>query len=321
MFCPNCGKEIPDGSAFCGNCGARLDASASQPAGGPQQGGYQQQPGYRQPGPQQNYQQPGPQQPPRPSAAAAAMSGLVPFLKAYIASPVAAAKSLADKRDMTTAIILLAIQAVVGGLVIFSLLSKICSAISDVIFSAVGLSGLGSLVGSAVPSIGPSFIMSLIWGIVAAVVGIALFVVVAFGVAKLMKANCTIQDVLILCGAHSLFVTALLVISFILFFLSIWLGAIAFSAAMIAWMVMGVVTVQTITPDKALGKFWMLLIAGMLVVQLVGSYVGSKCVGGAVNAVSISYQGQSMSIGEMMDEAGNPSISDIIGEAFSELFY
>ena len=308
MFCPNCGKELPDGSAFCGNCGAQLNASAQQPGpqGGPQQG-------YQQPGPQGGYQQQ-PQQPQRPSAAATAFSGLVPYLKSYLASPITAAKELAAKRDMATAIILLAIQAIVSGLVIFSVFSKICGMVKDLMALGMGSDMMGV-------RIGPSFIMSLIWGIVAAVVGIALFVVVAFGVAKLMKANCTIQDVLILCGAHSLFVTALLVISFILFFLSIWLGAIAFSAAMIAWMVMGVVTVQTITPDKALGKFWMLLIAGMLVVQLVGSYVGSKCVGGAVNAVSISYQGQSMSIGEMMDEAGNPSISDIIGEAFSELFY
>ena len=24
MFCPNCGKELPDGSKFCGFCGADI---------------------------------------------------------------------------------------------------------------------------------------------------------------------------------------------------------------------------------------------------------------------------------------------------------
>jgi len=24
MFCPNCGKEIPDGSTFCFYCGAKI---------------------------------------------------------------------------------------------------------------------------------------------------------------------------------------------------------------------------------------------------------------------------------------------------------
>lgn len=29
MFCPNCGKEIPDGAAFCGECGTSLAAPAA----------------------------------------------------------------------------------------------------------------------------------------------------------------------------------------------------------------------------------------------------------------------------------------------------
>ena len=47
MFCPNCGAQNPDGSAFCQNCGARL-AAAQQP-----QQQYQPQPQYQ---PRQQYQ-------------------------------------------------------------------------------------------------------------------------------------------------------------------------------------------------------------------------------------------------------------------------
>lgn len=32
MFCPNCGKEIPDGAAFCGECGTSLAAPAAEAA-------------------------------------------------------------------------------------------------------------------------------------------------------------------------------------------------------------------------------------------------------------------------------------------------
>ena len=39
MFCPNCGTQVSDGSAFCGNCGVRLGGAAPQP----------QQPAYQQP--------------------------------------------------------------------------------------------------------------------------------------------------------------------------------------------------------------------------------------------------------------------------------
>ncbi|MEC4176571.1 zinc ribbon domain-containing protein [Adlercreutzia sp. R7] len=32
MFCPQCGNQLPDGSAFCGKCGAKLGAAAPAPA-------------------------------------------------------------------------------------------------------------------------------------------------------------------------------------------------------------------------------------------------------------------------------------------------
>ena len=40
MFCPNCGAQLPDGSAFCGSCGARLGGAPQAP----QQSVYQQVP-------------------------------------------------------------------------------------------------------------------------------------------------------------------------------------------------------------------------------------------------------------------------------------
>ena len=32
MFCPNCGKENPDGVAFCGGCGMSFGTPAAAPA-------------------------------------------------------------------------------------------------------------------------------------------------------------------------------------------------------------------------------------------------------------------------------------------------
>ena len=56
MVCKNCGAELPDGVAFCTNCGAAVEAPQPQPQ--PAQPQYQQpaQPVYQQPQPQ--YQQP-----------------------------------------------------------------------------------------------------------------------------------------------------------------------------------------------------------------------------------------------------------------------
>ena len=86
MNCPFCGNEIPSGAAFCGNCGAAVNAGGTQDtsaghsdayqyfenssqtgnggfaAGGQDQSGYQQN-GYQQNGYQQGGYQPNPQPP------------------------------------------------------------------------------------------------------------------------------------------------------------------------------------------------------------------------------------------------------------------
>lgn len=47
MICPNCKKEIPDGTKFCTYCGAKLEDASAQPAPQPQ-------PAAQQPAPQKN---------------------------------------------------------------------------------------------------------------------------------------------------------------------------------------------------------------------------------------------------------------------------
>lgn len=49
MKCTNCGTELPDGSAFCINCGTALAGSASQPAGQPANAGVPQMQNYANP--------------------------------------------------------------------------------------------------------------------------------------------------------------------------------------------------------------------------------------------------------------------------------
>ena len=65
MFCPNCGLQLADGTAFCSNCGTKLAVGQPQPAPQPApQPQPQAQPAYQQPAYQQPaYQQPAYQQP------------------------------------------------------------------------------------------------------------------------------------------------------------------------------------------------------------------------------------------------------------------
>lgn len=57
MFCKNCGADIPEGSAFCGNCGMKVEAQPAQPEQPvqPEQPAQPEQPQYTQPEANQQY--------------------------------------------------------------------------------------------------------------------------------------------------------------------------------------------------------------------------------------------------------------------------
>ena len=64
MFCPHCGTNVADGSAFCENCGASLaEAAAGAAAGAAAQSAPEPEPATQPAGGQQQYQQPQYQQP------------------------------------------------------------------------------------------------------------------------------------------------------------------------------------------------------------------------------------------------------------------
>lgn len=71
MFCPNCGKQIPDQSVFCPSCGTRVQAAAPQQPGAPQAPTPQQPGAPQQPAP--TGMQPAPYQQPVPYVAQPAL--------------------------------------------------------------------------------------------------------------------------------------------------------------------------------------------------------------------------------------------------------
>lgn len=211
MFCPKCGKEIPDGAVFCSSCGANV-------GGGPV---------------------PGPAR--QPSPAGMAFSGLGGFLKSYFAAPIQATRDTLAKRDLATPLILMGAQLIACMLMLLGFCLKINMMSGGYASMPFQLWFLGGLLGDAICVI--------------------LFVALLFAGAKIMGSTCTFQDVVMACGCHSVFITALMLITFLGFLIAIQLGVWLLIFTLILWIALGVPSFQAVIPEMESGKSWLIYLA------------------------------------------------------------
>ena len=288
-FCRYCGKPLQDGE-ICTCPQAQAEAAQQYqgqqppqgyqpppqdgyqpPQGGyqPPQGGYQQPQGGYQP-PLGGYQPPQgyPQQPAGPSPFAAGLQRIPTFLGSYLKTPVSAVQSLVNAKEVVVAIVLLFVQILISGLLLFSALKSVSNTVygdGESKAAAVLAVGLAAVNEDLKSLRDPSFPMSLLMGILIAIICLAVYVLIIFAAAKIAGSRATFTDALVAAGGHSLCVTVLLLLSFITFFMLFELGAIFFTAAMLFWIVLTGPAVQSIAPANATkeGSLWICLSLGV----------------------------------------------------------
>ena len=291
-FCKYCGKPLQDGE-ICTCPQAQAEAAQQyqgqqpgyqQPPQGYQQPGYQQLPqGYQQPGyqqPPQGYQSPQggyqppqgyqPQQPAGPNPFVAGLQRIPSFLGNYLKAPVSAVQSLVNSKDVVVAGVLLCVQVLICGLLLFSALNSVDNTMygdGESKMAAVLALGLAAVNEDLRSLKDPSFPMSLLMGILIAMICLAVYVLIIFAAAKIAGSKATFTDALVAAGGHSLCVTVLLLLSFITFFMLFELGAIFFTAAMLFWLVLTGPAVQSITSFNMAkeGTLWICLLLGVTI--------------------------------------------------------
>ena len=271
-FCKYCGKALQDGE-ICSCPQAQAEAAQQFQGQQPPQGFQQPPQGFQQPPqgfqqPPQGYQQP--QQPAGPNPFVVGLQRIPSFLGNYLKAPVSAVQSLVNSKDVVVAGVLLAVQVLICGLLLFSALNSV----DDTMYGdgeskaaavlAVGLAAVNEDLKSLKD---PSFPMSLLMGILIALICLVVYVLVIFAAAKIAGSRATFTDALVAAGGHSLCVTVLLLLSFITFFMMFEIGAILFTAAMLFWLVLTGPAAQSITPPNATkeGSLWICLLLGVTI--------------------------------------------------------
>ena len=307
--------------------------------------GYQQQPsgyGYQQPGPQQQpgygyQQQPGgygyqPQggqgQPGSQNAQQFAQMGrqvrdttvhaaksLKPFFAQYWASPVQAIRTAVAEKNLTVAITLSVIRVVV----VIALLWNVVGQVAGSIRGTVGaLSGLGNMMGSsAVMTVRGNPLGSILFGLIIAVVGMALFTLVLFALTRILKSGGSILDMYIANSANGGVTTVVLFLAFVCAFFSLNVAVGLVVLACFTAVVCGSLSAQAVCGDQSSGMFWLCYLGGMLVILAVSWWIVPPCVIQAVGGITLTLDGSSITIREFLDRL----LSNGLAGLFSQLFY
>ncbi len=317
-----------------------------QQPGGYQQGGYQQpggyqQGGYQQPGgyPPGGYQQPGGYQPggyqqnsqQREEAqrkmaeaqkkAKAAANGLIGYLKAYFNSPSEAVRSYLTGEGMMVSIILTVARVLSVWLAVFGVLNKMCSMAS----SAMGMYGYGFSSYMVMPKISAPILGSLLYGGLIAIVCMALFIVCLFAVVKIQKGTLSFVTVWQASANNSVLPTALLLLAFLVSFVSLSIALVLICLSIVASLTFGVLTAQYVYDGNKTGLYWLLFFAAVVVITIATYYIVPMLALKAVGGISVTYNGRTETLGpaiEQMQQAFSSGgglegfLEEIMGSAF-----
>lgn len=344
-YCQFCGKMLEDG-AQCTCEEARAAAQVTQPIPQqppqsfqqvppqqvppqqippqygqvPPQYGQQVPPQYGQQVPPQYAQQVPPQQAPKqPSEmqqkAKAAASGLMGYLKSYFASPAKAVQDSLARQDMTVSIILTVVRVLALGLAIFGVLNKVCGIASSA-FKAYGYSASDAV------KISVPFFESLLYGGLIAIIGMGLYILVVFVSAKAQKSTISLGGAWQASANNGVMTTALLLLAFLLSFVSIPFALALIALSILSSLIFGVLSVQHTCPGSDSGLCWLVYFIGAALVIFIGCQLFLPLFLKAMGAIKVTAGKESFTLGTALDELARQfkeTFDAFDGDSFTEI--
>lgn len=287
-YCQYCGTKLEDGQTC--TCEATKGATNPQPALSHQN--------------TQAEQQSSPVQTTTatPNRASVFLKNVKAYLRAYIANPFEAVRTETDKNSMSVPIILTVVRLLAMGLAIYGLLSKICEKILTA-FNTVARRSMWIEPFDAV-SVSIPLEECLLSGALMAAVGMILFIAMLFLLVKVQRGNATLGTTFKASTYNGVLTTSLLLLAFVLSFVSIKVCIVFIAITALSWIICGVLTAFVVSSHKTSGIFWLLYIVGVVLVIVGGCYVMPTMFFDAVGEVAISYAGQTITLQSIFDMIG-----------------
>ena len=309
-YCQFCGTKLEDGQS----CTCEMSKAAGQP---PQPGPFQPQqptaptappiagqppqPGSFQPGPFQPQQPAAPAAPPAESQASILLKKFKGHLSAYFSNPAQATLAvMGAEYEIALPIILTVIRLLAMGLALYGLLRKLCEDALTLITTE--LFRYTNMADVLTAKLSVSLPGSLFFGALIALIGMFLFIFMLFLLVRIRHGNASFSDIFKASAANGIPTTALLLLAFLISFVSSAACVACFALAMLSWIISGILTAQIVCPNSSSGTFGLMYFVGVALVILVGCWIIPTVFSWSLGGITASYMGETATLGSAFTE-------------------
>lgn len=188
-----------------------------------------------------------------------------------------------------------------AGLALFGILHKVCGSFVD-------------LADTEKLKISTPFFGSLLNGGLIALMGMGLFILGCFLIAKLRQSSLSLAGAWQYSALNSVMSTLLLLVSF----LSIPAALVFIVLSVLASLVCGVLTAQLTCEKTNSGLYWVLFLAVIAVIAVVMWMFAPKLIGSAIGGIEVTFNKVTMTITDILEEANQSFDWDSFWEEFTE---
>ena len=236
--------------------------------------------------------------------------GLWSYLKAYFASPAQAVQENAAQKGITVSLLLTVIRVLSMGLAVFGVLNNLCNSFSGSISSAFNTYEI---------KVSAPFLGSLLYGGLIAAVGMALFILGIFAVVKQQGGSLSLRGAWQASAGNGVLPTALLLVSFLLSFMSVPLALAFVALSVMASLTFGALTIQFVHTKNSSGLFWLIYFVAVVVIVGVCRYAVPELLLKAVGGITVSYRDESSTIGPVIDKMKDSFNSETLKDTFDQI--
>lgn len=280
-YCQHCGAKLEDGQT----CTCEMSQTAAN-----------QQPHQ----PEQPQQIAPPTAPPAESPVSVVFKKFKWYIASYVANPEQTVRSVvAEEYDFTLPIVLSVVRLLAMGLAIYGLLSKICKVVFT--FMTTSILRYSSSAEILTASLTASLPKCLFFGALIALIGMLLFLAMLYALVKIQHGDATFSEIFKASAANGIPTSALLLLSFLLSFISPVPSILFIALAMLSWIISGVRTAQIVSSNNSTGAFCLLYFVGVVLIIVIGYYVIPPLNRQAVGGITASYMGESVALQEVFD--------------------